>query len=128
MNIEKFTDLEVWQLSRELSKLIGDISSDGKFNKDFRFRDQIRASSGSIMDNIAEGFERGGNTEFIQFLYIAKGSSGETRSQLFRAFDYGYIDSDTFESLVARAESISLKLGRFINYLKNSNFKGAKSH
>lgn len=80
MKINRFEDLEIWQEAREFCKFIFDITSSGPFNKDFRFRDQIRASSGSIMDNIAEGYERDGNKEFIQFLSIAKGSCGEARS------------------------------------------------
>jgi four helix bundle protein len=92
MKIERFEDLEVWKLARDLYKYAFQISSLEPFNSDFRFRDQIRASSGSVSDNIAEGFERGGNKELLQFLYIAKGSCGETRNQSYRAFDSNYID------------------------------------
>ena len=88
MKIERFEDLEIWQEARELCKYIFFITSSDPFNKDYKFRDQIRASSGSIMDNIAEGFERGGNKEFGQFLFIAKGSCAEVRSQSYRAFDF----------------------------------------
>ena len=94
MKIECFEDLDIWQDARELCKIIFSKTSVGPFVKDFRFRDQIKALSGSIMDNIAEGFERGGNKEFIQFLYTAKGSCGETRSQSYRAFDFEYITQD----------------------------------
>jgi len=82
MKIERFEDLEIWIEARELCKSVFSITEKEPFNRDFKFRDQIRASSGSIMDNIAEGFERGGNKEFIQFLSIAKGSCGETRHRL----------------------------------------------
>lgn len=82
MKIDKLEDLEVWQISRKLSKLIYKFSGTGDFSRDFRFRDQIRAASGSVMDNIAEGFGRGGNKELINFLAIARGSNEETRSQL----------------------------------------------
>jgi four helix bundle protein len=80
--ISNFEDLQIWQNARELSKVVYEITKTEPFNKDYRFRDQVRASAGSVMDNIAEGFEREGNKEFLQFLSIAKGSCGETRSQL----------------------------------------------
>ena len=94
--IEQFEDLAVWMLAREFARDIYKITERDNFSRDFRLKDQIRGSSGSIMDNIAEGFERNGNKEFIQFLYIAKGSCGETRSQLYRALDLNYIDKETF--------------------------------
>lgn len=100
MKIDKFEDLEIWQESRELCKLVKEITSKGTFKSDYRFKDQIRASSGSTMDNIAEGFERGGNKEFIQFLYISKGSCGEVRSQVYRAFDYKHINQDELNELL----------------------------
>ena len=74
MRVTRFEELEIWQLARELYKLVFEITSVEPFVKDFRFRDQMRASSGSVSDNISEGFERGGNKEFIQFLSVAKGS------------------------------------------------------
>ena len=88
MTTERFEDLEIWQEARDLCRRVRELTSRGDFCRDFKFRDQIRDSSGSIMDCIAEGFERGGNKEFIQFVSIAKGSCGETRSQSYRAFDY----------------------------------------
>ena len=120
--IKRFEDLEVWKLAREFAKEIYKITANDCFSKDFRFRDQMRASSGSIMDNIAEGFERDGRKEFIQFLYISKGSCGETRSQLYRALDVCYIDNNTFE----KAEKISQSLSGFIQYLKQSEIGGLK--
>lgn len=128
MKIEKFEDLEIWRLAYELSKEIFLITKIEQFNKDYRFRDQIRASSGSIMDNIAEGFERGGNKEFTQFLFVAKGSCGETRSQLYRAHLYQYINKETLDKLTYDAMKINSKISNMISYLKNSELKGSKFH
>lgn len=90
---QKFEELEIFQSARNLCKEVYAITKEGGFNKDIRFAQQIHASAGSVMDNIAEGFEREGNKEFINFLYIAKGSCGEVRSQIIRASDVGYIDT-----------------------------------
>ena len=90
--IKQFEDLEIWQLARTLCQDIHNIIITTSLNNDYKLRDQINSSSGSIMDNIAEGFERSGKNEFRQFLSIAKGSCGETRSQLYRVFDEKYIN------------------------------------
>lgn len=124
MNIERFEDLEIWQSARLLSKLIWQFTKSDEFNRDFRFRDQIRSSSGSVMDNIAEGFGRGGNKEFINFLLIAKGSNEETRSQLYRAFDYEYISKSNFDEAHELADKIARKINSLITYLKSSEIKG----
>jgi four helix bundle protein len=126
MKYSSFEDLPIWQKSRELAKKVFQLTEVGNFAKDFRFRDQIRSSSGSIPDNIAEGFERGGNKEFIQFLYIAKGSCGETRSQLYRAFDFNYITEAELTKLESNTKEISIEISNFIKYLKNSGMKGEK--
>jgi len=128
MKIERFEDLEIWKEARELCKIVFELTSIDIFNKDFKFRDQIRSSSGSIMDNIAEGFERGGNKEFIQFLYISKGSCGETRSQAYRAFDFKYISEADLNKLSSSTITQSTKIANLIKYLKNSDLKGAKFH
>lgn len=86
--IKQFEDLEIWQEARRLAKEVQVISIETDLKSDFKFKEQIKSSSGSVMDNIAEGFERDGNLEFRQFLSFAKGSAGETRSQLYRVFDY----------------------------------------
>jgi len=124
--INNFEDLEIWQKARDFCQNIFHITNNAKFSKDYRLRDQIRASSGSIMDNIAEGFERNGNKEFIQFLFISKGSCGESRSQLFRAFDYDYIERKEFDELMIDAKNLSQNISNFIKYLKQSEMKGSK--
>jgi len=124
--INRFEDLEIWKEARRLSKEIHVISIETELKNDFRFKDQIKASSGSIMDNIAEGFERNGNLEFRQFLSIAKGSAGEARSQLYRVLDCGYIKEEKFEILKADFENLSGKINNFISYLNKKDFKGTK--
>lgn len=126
MKIEKLEDLEIWQLSRKLSRLIYQLSGNGAFSKDFRFRDQIRAASGSVMDNIAEGFGRGGNKELVNFLAIARGSNEEIRSQLYRTLDNNYISQEQFDQAMALINEISNKISSFINYLKHSDYKGTR--
>jgi len=126
MTLSNFEDLPIWQKARKLSKEVFEITNVGPFSKDFRFRDQIRASAGSIADNIAEGFEREGNKEFIQFLYIAKGSCGETRSQTYRAFDNNYINEEQLNVLIENTKNLSIDIANFIRYLKNSGIKGNK--
>ena len=123
--INNFEDLEVWQNARELCKKINQYClHNPKFlNHD---KNQIDRASASIMDNIAEGFEREGNKEFVNFLTMSKGSAGEVRSQLIRAFDRNYIDEEVFSFLKSETISLSKKLSGFINYLKNSEHKGNK--
>ncbi|WP_111672230.1 four helix bundle protein [Algoriphagus litoralis] len=124
--IENFEDLEIWQLARELCQIIRKLSRVEIFAKDLRFASQINSASGSIMDNIAEGFERDGNKEFINFLYIAKGSNGEVRSQSYRAFDAEFINKASFEDILARTETLKRKINNLILTLKSSGPKGYK--
>jgi len=126
MKIERFENLEIWQDARELCKLIYEITSEKPFCDDYKFRDQIRDAGGSIMDNVAEGFGRGGNREFVNFLSIAKGSNVEVRSQSYRAFDYKYITSEILHDLLERTDKISRKISNFIAYLKNTPYRGHK--
>ncbi|MBK9731953.1 MAG: four helix bundle protein [Chitinophagaceae bacterium] len=124
--IKLFEELEIWQMARKYSKLIFKLSSSGEFSRDFKFKSQILSAAGSIMDNIAEGFERGGKLEFIQFLSIAKGSCGETQSQGYRAFDFNYISEDELNQLEISAKELGSKIGNLITYLNKSIIKGSK--
>ncbi|MBO9583142.1 MAG: four helix bundle protein [Flavobacterium sp.] len=124
--ITRFEDLEIWKEARRLAKEIHFISVETELRSDLRFKNQIKSSSGSVMDNIAEGFERDGNLEFRQFLSIAKGSAGETRSQLYRVFDFEYISEEKFEALKKDYENLSGKIKNFITYLNKKDFKGNK--
>jgi four helix bundle protein len=122
--ISNFEDLEIWQLSRQQAIAIFQLFSQEPFSKDWELRNQINASSGSVMDNIAEGFERSGNKEFTNFLIISKGSNGEVRSQLHRAFDRQYITLQKFEELKLNCILLSKKITSFIKYLKETELKG----
>jgi four helix bundle protein len=124
--IKSFEDILAWQKARELSRIIGSYIDEGRFKKNFSLLDQIERSSGSIMDNIAEGFERSGNREFLQFLYISKGSCGEFRSQLYRALDRNYINQSEFNELYSLAKDIISMLQKLTNYLEQSEIKGLK--
>jgi four helix bundle protein len=124
--ITRFEDLEIWQEARRLANEINIICIETELKTDYRFKDQIKAASGSVMDNIAEGFERNGNIEFRQFLSIAKGSAGETRSQLYRVLDFNYINQDKFNQLKTDFENLSGKINNFISYLNKKDFKGTK--
>jgi four helix bundle protein len=124
--IKRFEDLEIWQLDREISKDVYEMTKKEVMKYDFSLIDQLRRSSGSIMDNIAEGFERDGNKEFIQFLSIAKGSSGETRSQLYMAIDQHYIDESEFQDLYNKLINVSIKIKNMMSYLKKSGLSGDK--
>jgi len=124
--IEKFEEIEAWQKARELTQQIYAVSNGGAFVRDFGLRDQIRRASVSIMSNIAEGFERGSNKEFIQFLYIAKGSAGEMRAQLYVALDQKYIDQNSFDELKRHVSEVSRMISGLISYLSRSDFRGNK--
>ena len=123
----KFEDLTIFQKARDLCKEVYAITKDGEFHKDTRFVQQIHVSAGSVMDNIAEGYERDGNKEFINFLYIAKGSCGEVRSQIVRASDVGFIDKDTATRLYNMCLNLSKSLSKFIQSIKDSGISGLKN-
>lgn len=118
--IKRFEDLEVWQLSRALVKEVYEITQKVEFQKDFGLKDQVRRCTVSIMANISEGFERKTQKEFINFLFIAKGSCGELRSHFYIAFDLGYINKETFDNLQNQTITISKSLSGFIKYLSSS--------
>ena len=124
--IRDFEELEVWRLAREICRDVYKLTKAESLSRNYSFVDQLRRSSGSVMDNIAEGFERGGTKELIYFLSIAKGSNGELRSQIVRAFDQEYICRESYEDLKLKILDEGSKLGRFIEYLKNSGVKGSK--
>jgi four helix bundle protein len=124
--IYKFEEIICWKEARILNKFIRDLVIKKRFENDFRLINQILGSAGSIMDNIAEGFERGGNKEFVYFLFIAKGSCAELRSQSFRALDAGFISQFEFENIYEKTEKISYLIMKLIQYLKSSDVKGYK--
>ncbi|MGD0709873.1 MAG: four helix bundle protein [Bacteroidales bacterium] len=124
--VNKFEDLEVWQIARDLCKMIFILTNHPKFKQDTFLKNQIRASSGSAMDNIAEGFGRAGKNEFIQFLGISNGSACEVKSQLYRALDQDYILKTEFNEAYSKTDLLNNKLGGFINYLNKCNIKGEK--
>jgi four helix bundle protein len=124
--IVRFEEIESWQMARQLSAAIYSTTNSGGFSRDFGLRDQIRRAAVSVMSNIAEGFDRGGNKEFIQFLYIAKGSAAEIQAQLYVALDAGYISPEEFQNLYGQANSTAKLIGGFIRYLAGTNHKGVK--
>ena len=124
--IKNFEDLEIWKCARVLTKEIYRLTADQKFSRDFKFRDQIRGAAISIMSNIAEGYERGGNQEFIQFLCTAKGSCGDVRSLLYVALDEAYLSQKQCEELMESFKRLSVMTSNLIDYLRRSSLKGAK--
>jgi len=128
MKIERFEDIEGWQLARELCRSIYDLARNGLLGRDFSLKDQMVRSSGSIMDNIAEGFDGGTNREFIRFLQYSKRSCSELQSQLYRCLDQNYCSQDQFEALYAHTTLTRNKIGAFINYLSKHLERRATSN
>ena len=124
--IKNFEELKIWQKAKTVCKIIYHLTSESKFSKDFALKDQINRSSGSIMDNIAEGFGRNGNMEFINFLTYANGSAYECKSQLHRAFDRNYITLETQNELFQTIDEITKMLGPLISYLNSCEIRGIK--
>jgi len=118
--VERFEELEVWRAARDVVNAVYQASSAGIFSRDYALRDQIRRAAVSIPSNIAEGFSRHSNKEFVQFLFIAKGSAAEVQSQLYTALDQGYISRETSNRIYQELEVVAKQLSRFITYLKGS--------
>ena len=126
MTTKKFEDLEIWKLARTLTNRIYTLTKKGSFARDRGLCNQIQRASVSIMSNIAEGYERGGNREFNQFLAIAKGSCGEVRCQLYVAVDQGYINAREAEHLIDQHKKLSIMIYNLMEHMKGSRFKGHK--
>ena len=123
---QTFEEIEAWQKARKLTRRVYEVSEQGAFARDFGLRDQIRRASVSIMSNIAEGFERSGTGEFVQFLSAAKGSAGEVRAQLYVALDRKYISAKIFKELSDLAAQVSRMVSGLMMYLKQSGIRGTK--
>src|SRR4051812_28323742 len=126
MQIKNFEDLEIWQLARRVTQEVYALGRTPKFAKDYALKDQMQRAAVSIMSNIAEGFERGGNQEFIQYLYVAKASCGEVRSQLYVAFDQEYLNQEKKDDLLAAMQRLSVMIKHLIDHLKRSGMRGPK--
>jgi four helix bundle protein len=126
MAVKRFEDLEVWKEARRLTHEIYQLTKTANFCKDFSLRGQIQRAAISVMSNIAEGFERGGNQDFSQFLYIAKGSCGEVRSQIYVAVDQGYVSQEKAVRLTNSFNRLSSMISNLISYLRSSGMKGEK--
>lgn len=124
--VRRFEDLGIWALAREICEDIWEITNSTPLGSHYKFRDQIDGASGSIMDNIAEGFERNGNKEFHQFLSIAKASCGEVRSQLYRCLDRDFIDQERFDLIKGKLENESKQISAFMKYLRTTENRGSK--
>ena len=122
--ITKFEDLDIWQFAKTQAEDFWQLAGSTPLAKDYSLRNQMNASSGSVMDCIAEGFDRSGNNEFKNFLVMAKGSNGEYRSQLYRCLDRKHISEEQFKAFYEKNIKIGNKLMSFITYLQNSAYKG----
>ena len=119
-------DIQAWQKGRELTRRVYEASASHKFSRDRRLQAQIRSAAASVTSNIAEGFQRAGNREFLQFLAVAKGSAGEVKSQLYTALDAGYLTQREFDEIYAVATSAERLIGGLMRYLKQSTLRGPR--
>jgi len=124
--IKKFEEIAAWQVARELARVVYALTKSGPLSKDFGMRDQLQRAAVSVGSNIAEGFERNGNKEFAKFLWIAKGSAGEVASQIYTAFDVGYITQAQFDEVYNLARRCSFQTYKFIVSLKSSVVSGER--
>ncbi|MEP6512874.1 MAG: four helix bundle protein [Parafilimonas sp.] len=124
--IKSFEELEIWKKARILAKKIYQLTFKEPISKDFRLKDQMRGSCGAIMDNIAEGFDRGSRLEFINSLGYAKGETGELKSQLYRCLDAEYISENVFNELYKDTDEVAKMISGFIEYLNKSDIRGVK--
>jgi four helix bundle protein len=124
--ITKIEEMEIWQMARTFAKEIGDIVELDSFAEEAGLKKQIKNSSGSIMDNIAEGFGRSSRNEFVNHLTIARGSAQETRSQLYRCHDLHLLNNDQFTHLMNQSEMLVKRITALINYLLKTPIKGPK--
>jgi four helix bundle protein len=120
MAIERFEDIEAWQVARDLTCRIYEVAGQGPFNRDFGLRDQIQRAAVSAMANIAEGFDCQGNKAFIQFLGYALRSATEVQSHLYVALDQAYISQEAFDDLYQEAAKAKSIIHGFIRYLRNA--------
>ena len=120
MSIKLFEEIDAWKAARKLVRYVYlAINKNGNFKKDYRLVNQMQGAAVSAMSNIAEGFSRRSNKEFIQFLFISKSSAAEVQSQLYVALDQNYIDEKTFEKIYTQAEIVSKLDSGFIKYLRS---------
>jgi four helix bundle protein len=124
--VNRFEDLEIWQLARKLYGKISSIADRLRQQKEFRFAEQMKSAAGSIMDNIAEGFERSSRLEFLHSQGISKGECGELKSQIYRCFDDKYISDTEFSELYSETDILAKKIASFIIYLNSCEHKGLK--
>ena len=125
-SIQRFEDIEAWKLARALTNRVYDVTAKAEFSRDFGLRDQVRRAAISIVSNIAEGYERDGDREFLQFLFVAKGSCGEVRAQLYLAHDRAYLSDEEFSELSKKALQLSRVIAGLIKYLRQSQITGKK--
>ena len=126
MPIKNFEELEIWQIARRLTQEVYTLAQTSKLSRDYGLRDQMQRAAVSTMSNIAEGFEQGGNQEFVQFLYVAKASCGELRSQLYVALDQKYINPQAANEMTMTLKRLSMMIKHLIDHLKQSGMRGPK--
>ena len=124
--IYRFEDLDAWKIARELTRDVYRITRADEFSRDFGLKNQIRKASVSVMSNIAEGHDRSGTGEFVQFLATAKGSAAEVKSQLYVALDQEYIKENAFAETFGLATETANMIGGLMNYLRRSGIRGSK--